>query len=315
MSSLTHSIKDAAIDAIVETIKAESDPWRKARLLAFVRKERGHQRLLEVAQGLFANEQDHPPERRQCYWAALELLTTLSEDPPAEGPLWIEPVSGVCFLRVKPGPSESGDVELSEFWLARHAVTNGEYRLFLKADAGATEPERLRDPLFNQAGRPIEVSWENAQNGYCKWLRERTKHLVHLPSEAQWEYACRAGSTGSSCDEADLENYAWYAKNSGGKSHPVGLKRPNQWGLQDMLGNAWEWCLDRYQSLRLHDPVLARWYPVGIGRGGAFDTKADICNAETAVSAPSCAYRPLKPRLELTLGFRPAVVKSREAQA
>jgi formylglycine-generating enzyme required for sulfatase activity len=331
MSSRTRPIKNAAIDAIVETIEVESDPWRKARLLAFVRKERGHPRLRKVAQDLFANEEGLPPEHRQCYWAALELLTTPSADPPAEGPLWIEPVSGVCFVRVKPGrflmgstdgePEERPvhEVEITrEFWLARHAVTNGEYRRYLKADDGAREPERLRDPLFNQAGQPVVcVSWEEAENGYCKWLREETGHPFRLPTEAEWEYACRAGSAGRWCcgnDETELGKFAWYDEDLGeGLIHPVGLKRPNHWGLQDMHGNVSEWCWDWYgsypaQSEPRRDPEGP---PSGIdrvSRGGWMTVTARGCRSAARWRGSPVTHTLIK-------GFRPAMVPSRSRES
>ena len=92
----------------------------------------------------------------------------------------------------------------------------------------------------------INVSWHDAK-AYCKWLSEKTGETYRLPTEAEWEYACRAGTTTKwsfGDDEKELEKYAWYNKNSDDKTHPVGEKLPNPWGLYDMHGNVWEWCED-----------------------------------------------------------------------
>jgi sulfatase modifying factor 1 len=85
----------------------------------------------------------------------------------------------------------------------------------------------------------VGVSWEEA-SAYCQWDRGQ------LPTEAQWEYAARAGS--STARYGDLDAIAWYSKNSGRGAHPVGLKQPNSFGLYDMLGNVWEWCSDWYDE-------------------------------------------------------------------
>jgi formylglycine-generating enzyme required for sulfatase activity len=94
------------------------------------------------------------------------------------------------------------------------------------------------------------ISWEDAA-AYCQWLGEQTGEVYELPTEAQWEFACRAESRTRWCfgdDEAGLGEYAWYSVNAGGQPHPVASKKPNQWGLYDLHGNVWEWCHDRYAA-------------------------------------------------------------------
>lgn len=93
------------------------------------------------------------------------------------------------------------------------------------------------------------VSWYEAKE-FCRRLSEKTGDVYRLPTEAEWEYACRAGSQRQWCfgnDEKKLEEYAWYYKNSDNTIHPVAQKKPNTWGLYDMHGNVWEWCEDEYK--------------------------------------------------------------------
>jgi formylglycine-generating enzyme required for sulfatase activity len=108
-------------------------------------------------------------------------------------------------------------------------------------------PSKFKDNLQN----PVEpISRDEAQE-FCKKLSQKTGKEFRLPSEAEWEYACRAGTTTaySFGDNASLlSEYAWYTDNSGSKTHPVGQKKPNPWGLYDMHGNVWEWCQDSYEK-------------------------------------------------------------------
>ncbi|WP_100920160.1 formylglycine-generating enzyme family protein [Candidatus Thiodictyon syntrophicum] len=117
---------------------------------------------------------------------------------------------------------------------------------------GAAEDRQRELPSdqgWGRGRRPvIEVSWEDAA-AYCVWLTEQTGWTYRLPSEAQWEYACRAGTQtrwSFGDDERALGNHAWFKDNSDGKTHPVGEKQPNPWGLHDLHGNVWEWVQDHW---------------------------------------------------------------------
>jgi formylglycine-generating enzyme required for sulfatase activity len=122
----------------------------------------------------------------------------------------------------------------------------------------------------------VGVSWEDAQR-FCRWAGCR------LPTEAEWEYACRAGSQKKYCfgdDVSRLEEFAWFNKNSGGKLHPVGEKKPNAWGLFDLHGNVWEWCQDwwkddYYKHSPKTDPAGPERGSARVLRGGSFRNDPD----------------------------------------
>lgn len=131
-------------------------------------------------------------------------------------------------------------VSLDSFYISKTLVTFDQYDIFCEA-TGRNKPN---DRGWGRGNRPvINVSWHDA-DAFCKWLSAKTGEKIHLPTEAQWEYACRAGTTGDRYGK--LDEIAWYKNNSGGKTHPVAQKEPNAYGLYDMLGNVWEWCNDFY---------------------------------------------------------------------
>ena len=132
---------------------------------------------------------------------------------------------------------------------------------------------------------------------FCKWLYIKTGIFYCLPTEAQWEYACRAGSSGAYSfgnDTSKAGNYAWYTANSEGKTHPVGTKKPNAWGLYDMHGNVAEWTFDQYipgyykqfKNKTALNPVAVpvKLYPQAI-RGGSFQDAADVLRSASRTAS------------------------------
>jgi len=152
------------------------------------------------------------------------------------------------------------------FYMGLTEVTQAQYEAVI-----GKNPSELKGPT-----NPVEnVSWEDADE-FCRKLSEKTRRTVRLPTEAEREYACRAGtktrfSFGDS--DGDLGDYAWVAGNSGGKAHLVGQKKPNAWGLYDMHGNVTEWCADwngSYSSGPSTDPQGAGSGRFRVARGGSW---------------------------------------------
>ena len=142
--------------------------------------------------------------------------------------------------------------------------------------------------------RPVEhVSWNDAVT-FCSALSAITRLRCRLPTEAEWEYACRAGSDGAFCfgdDETRLGQYAWYQDNCGtGKTQPVGRRQPNAWGLYDMHGNVREWCADvygPYETDTKTDPGGSRRGDERVVRGGSWGYLASLCRCARRESASS----------------------------
>ncbi len=146
-------------------------------------------------------------------------------------------------------------VQISKpFYLGKYPVTQAQWETVM-----GNSPSRVK----GEPNRPVDsVSWNEAREFLRKLSAREGGKPYRLPTEAEWEYACRAGSTGAyyfSDNEAMLGEYAWYSKNvfcsgiakalfASGGSHPVGQLKPNDWGLYDMLGNVWEWVQDWYAA-------------------------------------------------------------------
>ncbi|MGA4579559.1 SUMF1/EgtB/PvdO family nonheme iron enzyme [Limisphaera sp. VF-2] len=206
----------------------------------------------------------------------------------------------------RPDERPAHRVRIAPFWIGMCEVTWNEFELFMYPD----DEKRIRqelgvenptDPLADAVARPskpyTEMSFgmgkdgypaismtHHAANKYCQWLSAKTGHFYRLPTEAEWEYACRAGTTTAYSfgdDVTLLDQYAWYEDNSDFKYQKVGRKKPNPWGLYDMHGNVAEWCLDQYEP---YEKLLApgtevlvnpwnratRPYP-HVTRGGSYD--------------------------------------------
>ncbi len=193
---------------------------------------------------------------------------------------------GMKFVLIQPGtfmmgspPDEAGrdDDEMQR----QVTITKSFYLQTTEVTQGQWERVMGKNPSYEKDcgdGCPVEaVSWNDVQ-GFLKKLNQKEgTNKYRLPTEAEWEYACRAGSTTAFCFGdvvRELGEYAWYDGNSEGRTHPVGQKKPNAWGLYDMHGNVWEWCQDWYGDYPSGDVTDPKGPPSGkyrVWRGGSFD--------------------------------------------
>lgn len=225
---------------------------------------------------------------------------TTKPESPEISETFISSSTGMEFILIPPGEFHMGSSFQGEdgsdcesavhkamvkdyFYMGISPVTQKQWKKIM-----GTNPSKFKDE-----SRPVEmVSWEDIQE-FIKRLNEvENTTRYRLPSEVEWEYACRAGTKTRyffGDDESSLGEYAWYVKNAGRKTHPVGQKKPNYWGLYDMHGNVWELVLDKWNE-NYTDSV-----PCGsssgdinnsahISRGGSWYCDADYCHSDARFS-------------------------------
>ena len=214
----------------------------------------------------------------------------------------------------KPDEGPQHEVTVEPFWMSKYEITWDVYEIWM-ADLDIVRrklnelPETPRDKIsepyqiskptkpytdmtfrMGKRGFPAICMTQHAARVFCQWLSAKTGRYYRLPTEAEWEYACRAGTTTTYSfgdDPAQLGDYAWFADNSGEKYAKVGKKKPNPWGLYDMHGNVAEWVLDQhvtdyYASKDATDPrplaIPKTEYP-RVVRGGSWDAKPEACRS------------------------------------
>lgn len=203
-------------------------------------------------------------------------------------------------------PANQRDADLDErqhevtigrdYYIGAYECTQAQYERVMGSNPSQFQTKRLGE---DSSEYPVEqLSWEEATQ-FCKRLSDLPEEkaagrVYRLPSEAEWEYACRAGSTTDYCfgDGAkQLTDYAWYQANSDNRTHPVGKKKPNAWGLYDMHGNAWEWCADWYGNYPARPTVDNSGPKIGsdrVYRGGSWNyAPAYSRSANRTATSPS----------------------------
>ena len=166
--------------------------------------------------------------------------------------MWLAPVDPGEFVMGSPADEAGHEPDETQhkvritkpFFLGVYQVTQSQYAAVMGNNPSYFRGEDL--PAESRGDLPVEsVSWFDAV-AFCKKLSAKEGKTYRLPTEAEWEYACRAGSTAPFAGDGDINDIGWYQWNSGEMTHPVGLLQPNDWGFYDMQGNVWEWCSDWY---------------------------------------------------------------------
>ena len=262
---------------------------------AMTRQQAAIQRQDELAEQVESVTQGLREARAELQ-AVREDIAALAAAPPAaaaaEAELsktWANTL-GMTFVLIPAGSfdmgSDSGDADEQPvrsvtidkpFYIGQFEVTQAQWHAVMESD-----PSKFTD----DTNRPVEsVSWEDAQDFVAKLNAAEPGATYRLPTEAEWEYAARAGSATAYAfgdDAAQLDAYAWYADNAGNVTHPVGEKQPNDWGAHAMHGGVWEWVQDRYGPYRSEGAAGSPGPPPGnrrVIRGGSWLSPAEDCRA------------------------------------
>lgn len=230
------------------------------------------------------------------------------------------PITSGSFLMGSPATEKGRDddegpqkkVQVTGFWMGEKEVTFAEWDAFFKNMEVPQTKEVSVDAVSRPTAQYIDLTWGMGRDNrhptnsmshqaalmYCKWLYEKTGVFYRLPTEAEWEYACRAGTQGArpfGSDAEELASYGYFKANSGDKFQLTGSLKPNGWGLYDMLGNLSEWTLDQYlpdayakMPAGVKDPLAppSSKYPKVVRGGSYLDDAEELRCANRIPSSP-----------------------------
>jgi formylglycine-generating enzyme required for sulfatase activity len=232
--------------------------------------------------------------------------------PGASQKISMRAIRGGRFMM---GDVDKHPVSVSDFWIGTYEVTHDQFSVFFK-DESFSQGSKV-DAVTRPTAQYIDLSWNMGKDGgypvnsmsvdaalmFCRWLYDKTGVFYRLPTEAEWEYACRAGSRSRypfGDDMKTISQYAWSGANSQEKYQKTGALKPNAWGLYDMLGNVAEWTLDQYEDSYFSiigadakDPLIPpkSRYPRSIRGGSYMDDPADLRPGLRRFSEPAWNQR------------------------
>jgi formylglycine-generating enzyme required for sulfatase activity len=302
--------EEDGFELVLKTIQSQLDETEQPEEVGIPLEE--HQRVLKELEGQKRQLelerkklQEAEKEKRRKEQEALKRQTAGIKRPrekedkatetPGEEPGLFSPDK---FAKIPAGSfqmgSENGDEDekplhtvriTQSFYLGKYEVTQEQWEAVMGATVRDQRDKANKEWPLRGEGKnyPIYyVSWEDVQDFIGRLNQQIGRAIFRLPTEAEWEYACRAGTTADYA--GNLDDMAWYGSNSGDKTHPVGTKQPNAWGLYDMHGNVWEWCSDwfkedYYQNSPEVDPPGPPTGSRRVIRGGGWGNYARNCRS------------------------------------